>query len=213
LNVYFLFTLLLLLLIVVWIVWRVASRRRSIPCPAWLSWMVDNPFSLRRTAATMQHLELEPGQRVLDGGCGPGRLSIPIAKALGPEGSVLAVDIQSEMIERVRRKAASASLGNIEFLQAGLGDGRLPEGWFDRAVLSTVLGEIPDRLSAMREIYSALKPGGFLLVNEVIGDPHYQSLAKVEALAKEAGYHPSKVHGGRMTFSVKLEKPMNQTRT
>jgi SAM-dependent methyltransferase len=117
------------------------------------------------------------------------------------------------MIERVRRKAASASLRNVKFLKAGLGDGQLPEGCFDRAVLSTVLGEIPDRLSAMREIYSALKPGGFLLVNEVIGDPHYQSLAKVEALAKQAGFHPSTVHGGRMAFSVKLGKPMNQTRT
>ena len=190
-----------------WLVWRATSRWHSIPCPAWLSWMVDNPFSMRRTAATIGHLELGPGHRVLDGGCGPGRLSVPISKAVGSEGSVLALDIQPEMLRRAQRKAESASATNIEFLQAALGEGRLPSDCFDRAVLSTVLGEIPDRLAALREIYSSLKPGGFLLVNEVIGDPHYQSLAKVKALAEEAGYRPAAVYGGRMAFSFKLEKP------
>ena len=192
-----------------WLVWRAAARRHSVPCPAWLSWMVDNPLSLRRTEATIAHLELRPGHRVLDAGCGPGRLSVPISEAVGPGGSVLALDIQPDMLRRARRKAESASVTNIEFLQAGLGEGRLPSDRFDRAVLSTVLGEIPDRLAALREIHSALKPGGFLLVNEVIGDPHYQSLTKVTELAEAAGFRRAAVHGGRMAFSVKLEKPQD----
>jgi ubiquinone/menaquinone biosynthesis C-methylase UbiE len=144
---------------------------------------------------------------VLDAGCGPGRLTLPISRAVGPAGSVLAVDIQTDMLRRARSKAESASAANVEFLQAGLGEGRLPRDRFDRAVLSTVLGEIPDRLAALREIYASLKPGGFLLVNEVLGDPHYQSLAKVKALAIDAGYTLAAVQGGRIEFSVKLEKP------
>ena len=161
---------------------------------------------MRRTEATLSQLELRFGHRVLDGGCGPGRLSIPIAKAVGVKGRVLAVDIQPEMLRRAQRKAEEAAVDNIDFLQAGLGEGRLPRDWFDRAVLSTVLGEIPDRPAALREIYSAIKSGGFLLVNEVIGDPHYQSLAKVKALAADVGFRPSVVYGGRMAFAVKLEK-------
>jgi ubiquinone/menaquinone biosynthesis C-methylase UbiE len=110
------------------------------------------------------------------------------------------------MIRRARAKAERASLRNIEFLQAGLGEGKLPVGRFDRAVLSTVLGEIPDRTAALREIAASLKPGGFLLVNEVLGDPHYQSVAKVRALAQEAALRPGALYGGRWAFSLKLEK-------
>ena len=199
--------ILLVLFIAVWLFWRVRSRRKSLPCPAWLSWMVDNPFSMRRTSATLGHLRLSPGQNVLDAGCGPGRLTIPIAKVVGPEGIVLAVDIQSNMLRRTKAKAARASADNIEFLQAALGEGQLPKSRFDRAILSTVLGEIPDRPKALREIYGSLKPGGFLLVNEVMGDPHYQSLAKVKALAEAAGFRPGAYHGHRLAFSVELEKP------
>ncbi len=199
--------ILLALLIALWFIWRSISRRKSLPCPAWLSWMVDNPFSMRRTRAALEHLQLSPGQNVLDAGCGPGRFAIPIAKAIGPRGIVLAVDIQADMLRRARVKAAQASVVNIEFLQAALGEGQLPSSRFDRAILSWVLGEIPDRQKALREIYSALKPGGFLLVNEVMGDPHYQSLAKVKALSEGVGFRLGANHGNRLAFSIELEKP------
>src|SRR5216684_8007362 len=82
------------------LIWRAVSQCRSFPCPAWLGWMVDNPLSQGRTNATLSHLKLSPGLRVLDAGCGPGRLAIPIAQAVGPQGSVLAVDIQPKMLRR-----------------------------------------------------------------------------------------------------------------
>jgi SAM-dependent methyltransferase len=208
LMVYLVLILALLItgLLSVWLIWRQSSRRRSLPCPAWLSWMVDNPFAMRRTGSTLAQLELSPGLRVLDGGCGPGRLAIPIAKAIAPNGSVLAVDIQPGMLERARTKAERAGVANIAFLNAGLGKGALPHAYFDRAVLSTVLGEVPDRPQALKEIFNALKPGGFLLVNEVVGDPHYQSLPKVRSLAREAGFRPSTIYGSRLAFSIRLNK-------
>jgi len=192
---------------ILWLAWRVVSRRHALPCPAWLSWMVDNPLSRRRTNATVARLELLPGQNVLDAGCGPGRLTIPIAQAVAPEGVVYAVDLQPEMLRRARTKATQAGVSNVQFLHAGLGDGHLPRSFFDRAVLVTVLGEIPERSSALREIYSAIRPEGFLLVSEVMGDPHYQSLRTVEALAREAGFLPSGTYGNRFAYSVKLERP------
>ena len=137
------------------VVWRLASGRRSIPCPAWLSWMVelDNPFTKTNRAATIvERLDLRPGMAVLDVGCGPGRLTIPIATKVGSTGEVVAMDIQSGMLQRAREKARAANLTNIEFLQAGVGEGKLGRNRFDRAVLVTVLGEIPNRDAAMREI-------------------------------------------------------------
>ena len=191
----------------VWLIWRAVSRRRSLPCPSWLGWMVDNSLSGRRTSATVALLELAPGLHVLDAGCGPGRLTIPIAEAVGPGGTVVAVDIQPEMLRRARSKATQASVANVQFLHAALGEAQLPRSHFDRAVLVTVLGEIPDRLAALREIRSALKPGGFLLVNEVMADPHYQSIRTVAAFAEEAGFRAGAIYGNRFAFSIKLERP------
>src|SRR4030095_4781380 len=69
------------------ILWRLASPGRSVPCPAAFSWFValDNPFTKTNRAATIvERLEVRPGMAVLDLGCGPGRLTIPIAREGGP---------------------------------------------------------------------------------------------------------------------------------
>ncbi len=195
------------LALVAWFGGRALSRRRDFPCPACLSWLVDNPVARRRARAVLERLELAPGMSVLDAGCGPGRLAIPIAAAVAPAGHVLAVDMQAKMLERAKAKAAAAGVANIDFLLAGLGQGKVPAGRFDRALLSWVLGEIRDRPAALREIFSALKPGGFLLVSEVMADPHYQRLAKVKELAGECGFRPGACHGSRFQYSLALHKP------
>jgi 2-polyprenyl-3-methyl-5-hydroxy-6-metoxy-1,4-benzoquinol methylase len=190
-----------------WFGGRALSRRRDFPCPAFLSWLVDNPLARRRARAVLDHLALAPGMNVLDAGCGPGRLAIPIAAAVAPTGRVLAVDMQAKMLERAKAKADAAGVANIDFLLAGMGQGQVPAGRFDRALLSWVLGEIRDRPAALREIFAALKPGGFLLVSEVLADPHYQTLAKVKELAGVCGFRPAAHHGSRFQYSLVLEKP------
>ena len=99
------------------------------------------------------------------------------------------MDVQAKMLARVREKAQAAGLKNVEFLKAGLGEGKLREGYFDRATLVTVLGEIPDQGAALRELYKALKPGGVLSVTEVIFDPHFQRTETVLRVAQIAGFH------------------------
>jgi ubiquinone/menaquinone biosynthesis C-methylase UbiE len=197
-------------IVLVAILWRLASRGRSVPCPASLSWLVelDNPFTKTNRAATIvERLEVRPGMTVLDLGCGPGRLTIPIARKIGPDGEVVAMDIQSGMLQRVREKARAANLTNIEFLQAGAGEGKLGRNRFDRALLVTVLGEIPDREAALREIFDALKPGGLLSVTEVIFDPHFQARQTVARLARSAGFREKAIHGNRIAFTAMVEKP------
>ena len=193
-------------------IWRLASRRQSLPCPVWLRWLVelDNPFTkTNRAAFIVEHLNLDPGMTVLDAGCGPGRLAIPIAEKIGDHGRVVAMDIQEGMLARARAKAEASSLSNIDFLHAGLGENQLGKHCFDRAVLVTVLGEIPDQRGALKEIFESLKPGGMLSVTEVIFDPHFQTRSTVTHLAKNAGFKELAFFGNPLAYVLNFEKPID----
>src|SRR5262249_57585233 len=75
--------------------WLVVSRRRSLPCPVWLRWMVelDNPFTkTNRAHVIVEHLRVAPGMYVLDIGCGPGRLTAPLPKTLRQTRSLVPLD-------------------------------------------------------------------------------------------------------------------------
>jgi ubiquinone/menaquinone biosynthesis C-methylase UbiE len=190
-------------------IWRFASRRRSLPCPAWLRWLVefDSPFAKTyRSDVILQRAEVGPGMTVLDVGCGPGRVTIPAAKLVGPTGIVVAVDIQQKMLRRAEEKAKAADLTNLCFVNAGVGEGKIGHEIADRALLVTVLGEIPDREAAIKEIYDALRPGGVLSVTEIIMDPHYQGRGTIVKLATAAGFREKAFFGNRFAFTLNLEK-------
>ena len=82
--------------------WRWGSRRWSLPCPALLAWSLENPIFQRfnGTRIVLDRLALRPGQRALEIGPGPGRLLIPAAKQVFPNGEAVGIDIQPAMIER-----------------------------------------------------------------------------------------------------------------
>ena len=196
-------------IVLVAIIWRFSSRRHSLPCPVWLLWLFefDNPFTkTNRAAVIIGHLGLQPGMAVLDAGCGPGRLTIPLARAVGEHGRMTAMDIQSGMLRRVEGKAQAANLTNIEYLNAGLGDGVLSPDSYDRALLVTVLGEIPDREAALKEIFAALKPGGILSITELIFDPHFQRRSTVEHLTASTGFRTKAFFGNKIAYTVHVEK-------
>jgi ubiquinone/menaquinone biosynthesis C-methylase UbiE len=168
---------------------------------------MDNPFTkVNRARVIVGLLELVPGMKVLDAGCGPGRLTLPLAETVGPQGEVTALDIQDGMLARVRAKVQTAGLQNVKFLHAGLGTGKLPQAYFDRAVLVTVLGEIPDPMNALEEIHSALAPGGILSVTEVIFDPHFQRRETVLRMAHAAGFKEKNFFGRNLAYTLHLEK-------
>ena len=109
---------LVLVFLLVVVGWRLSSRRASLPCPSWLAWLVEleNPFAKNYNASSIvYHLDLKPGMKVLDAGCGPGRVTITLAKAVGRTGEVVAIDLQAQMLRRAKDKAEAASLTNIKF--------------------------------------------------------------------------------------------------
>jgi ubiquinone/menaquinone biosynthesis C-methylase UbiE len=131
-----------------------------------------------------------------------------VARAVGDDGEVLAVDIQPEMLAIVERRAARESLRNIRTLRAAAGEGALPADRYDVALLVTVLGEVPGerRGAAVREIATALRPGGRLVVVEALFDPHRLSRDAVLALGASAGLEPEREHRGPLVSVLQLRK-------
>ena len=195
--------------IIISFIWRWLSTHYSLPCPSWLAWMIelDNPFAKAHHANSIIHAsKLAPDMQVLDAGCGPGRLTIPMAKKLDKTGKVTALDIQQAMLDKVRTKAEKESLCNITYLHAALGEGKIPLKTFDRIYLITVIGEIPDKKKALNEIYHALKPDGILVITETIFDPHYQAFKKLAALTDAAGFQLDLKVGNILAYTANFRK-------
>ncbi len=202
--------LIITLLVILTIFWRLYSKRQTLPCPTWLSWLVelDNPLAPAHKAdAIVKNLNLHQGMSVLDIGCGTGRVTIPIAQAVGPTGEVTAMDIQLGMLEKTKQKATYLGLTNIQFLHGEIGAYSLAANKYDRAILVTVLGEIPKQNPALNHIFNALKPGGILSITEIIFDPHFQSRRKVSALALAAGFAQKQTIGKWFAYTTNFEKP------
>jgi ubiquinone/menaquinone biosynthesis C-methylase UbiE len=199
----------IILLIIVVICWRLSSRHASLPCPSWLAWLVEleNPVGKNHNARTIiQRLKVREGMRVLDAGCGPGRVTIPLARSVGPQGEVVAIDVQPRMLQRAQARARAAGATNIRFEQLAVGEGKLGTSEYDRVLLVTVLGEIPDRRSALQEIYLALKPQGILSITEIIFDPHFQSRRAILRLIDGIGFQEQAFFGNQFAFTLHLAK-------
>ncbi|MBI5387120.1 MAG: methyltransferase domain-containing protein [Verrucomicrobia bacterium] len=197
-----------LLLLMVAALWR--SRRNPHPCPWWLRWLLENPHmkAVAGPSVLIKRMHLEPGMHLLDIGCGPGRLTIPFARQVGPTGRVIAFDTQERMLQVLRARLEQAHLENVEIVRGRAGEGDIQwESVFDRAVLVTVLGEIPNKTRALQEMLRALKPGGILSVTEVLPDPDYQSRGTVARLAADAGFEFVSRHGNLLAFTLNVRKP------
>ena len=151
----------------------------------WVLFLPRGPHS----AANLQHI-LQPrgGERVLEIGPGVGIHSIPIAAALAPDGVLEALDAQPKMLADLSRRAAAAGVHNVTATPGDAQHLPYPDRAFDAAYLIGVLGEIPDRTAALRELHRVLKPKGRLVVGEVVLDPDYVPLGTLRKLAAEAGF-------------------------
>jgi ubiquinone/menaquinone biosynthesis C-methylase UbiE len=118
-------------------------------------------------AANISKLGLSDGMKVVDLGAGSGFYTIESAKRVGPSGRVYAIDVQKEILDRIRTIGSAQGLKNIEVLWANaekIGGTRLREGVADRVIASNILFQIEKPEEFSLEIKRLLKPGGKVLV-------------------------------------------------
>ena len=107
---------------------------------------------------------LAPGERVLDVACGTGLVAFAAAKAVGPGGEVVGVDISGQMIEAARLRADVRKVPNARFTRMDAETLTLPDAAFDVVLCALGLMYMPDPARALREMRRVLRPGGRLVL-------------------------------------------------
>lgn len=114
---------------------------------------VANPFALR---------DLEVGERVVDIGSGAGFDSFLAARAVGPAGAVIGVDMTREMLAKSRRIARDLDVAHVDFCEGLAEDLPVEDGWADVVISNGVFNLCPDKRAVFEEVYRVLRPGGVL---------------------------------------------------
>jgi ubiquinone/menaquinone biosynthesis C-methylase UbiE len=122
----------------------------------------------------LDRIGISAGERVLEVGCGPGVYTVQAARRLEPDGQLIAVDLQREMVERASERILESGLDNVEFHVSDAHHLPLEDASVDRAFLVGVLPEIPDPKGALGELHRVLRPHGTLSISEGFFDPDYR---------------------------------------
>lgn len=180
-------------------------RRHPSACPYGQRFWVEAPHPLITRARLRRVLDPRPGERVLEVGPGTGYYSLPLAEWLGPDGRLELFDLQQEMLDHTLGRAGPLA----ERMGATQGDATslpYPDATFDAALLVTVLGEIPDREAALRELRRVLKPEGRLVIGELALDPHVVFPGALERAATAAGLRVARRDGSALGYFAELRR-------
>jgi len=183
---------------------RLLRRLYPFPVPAGMARLLDSPVRewASPRASTLEHMGLQPGMKVLEVGPGSGAMTTELARRVGPEGRVSAVDAEPRIIALVNGRVKAEGVQNVEARLASGWDLPYPDGTFDLAVLVTALGKIPDKGRLMRELRRVLKQDGRLSVTEAFADPDYMLMAEVVNWANMAGFELVEQHGNPILYTL-----------
>ncbi len=179
-------------------------------CPWWLGYLLASP--LRRLIANPNQIlrpYLGDGMVVFEPGPGMGFFTIEMARMVGPRGKVVAVDIQPQMLESLKRRCNRAGVADriITRLADAKGMGIADfKGSIDFILAFAVVHELPDQRRFFGEAYSVLKPKGRMLFSEPANHVDAESFGKSVLLAEEAGLRVVDRPTIRSQETVLLEK-------
>ncbi|HTP69094.1 MAG TPA: class I SAM-dependent methyltransferase [Dongiaceae bacterium] len=161
-------------------------------CPWWLGYLLASPirkfwYDPRRVLAPL----VREGQRALEPGPGMGFFTLELARLVGPNGRVVAIDLQPKMIERLKRRVTKADLADrvdarvVSADSLGIGD---LNASIDFILAFAVVHEVPDAAKFFREVAASAKQGATMLVAEPRGHVKDAMFEGELKLAAEAGF-------------------------
>ena len=182
--------------------------RNPVPIPEYAVPLIDNALRrlFQRPALAPIRQGLRSAQRVLEIGPGTGTYTLEAARVVGESGRVVTLDLSLNLARRLRQRAGSEGSGNIQVV---VGDAQaLPfvDGVFDAAYLMAVIGEVPDRGAAYRELHRVLTAGGTLAFSELIADPEYPMARQLIRQTEAAGFGLLRKTGSVVFYTLLFEK-------
>ena len=201
----------ILAIIAVLIIGRILRKLWHFPAPAYLGYLLNSRLRLRiyPPQQLIERSGIKKGMTVVDLGCGSGAFTPYVARAVGNEGKVYAVDVRPGMLRQLERKLNREEfqdITNIEIKQANAYNLPFEDETIDLVYMVAVLPEIPDRARALREIRRVLRPGGALAVTEIIQDPDYSWRSTTIRICRQNGFTLESSEGHFWNYTVTLKK-------
>ena len=175
--------------------------------PHQFSWLIDNVARrlIISPQAIADRLSLSPSSRVLEIGPGSGFFSTEVSRRI-PNGFLALLDLQPEMLIKARRKLAGANAARIIYAAADATTLPFGDAQFDRVLLVSVLGEVPDQSACVRAIHRVLRPKGIAVFHESIPDPDLIRLERLLNLVQPVGFRLVRKWGPSCNYTAEFEK-------
>ena len=179
-------------------------------CPAERARMLDNPLrSLLIRPSRLLKPHIRSGMTVLDVGCGPGFFTGVMADLVGPEGTVIAADLQPEMLDLTKAKMYRKGLSDRVVLHKTASETLHlnQSGIMDFAIAFHMVHEVPSSRALFAEVFDCLKPGGIFLVSEPKGHVKKEEFRQEMKDAQVAGFLIAREQHSILEHQVLLKKP------
>jgi SAM-dependent methyltransferase len=121
----------------------------------------------------LDQLDIRPGMRAIDLGCGPQGVLELLAKRVGPKGTVVGVERSDHFVASAHKFVADQGLANVEVVQGDAGSTNLPRASFDVVFMRLVLVNVPHPERVVQEMVALARPGGVLASHEADFGPHF----------------------------------------
>jgi SAM-dependent methyltransferase len=133
--------------------------------PKWVQFrhLLSGNGKIHSDVAFSRYIELRPGQRVLDIGCGFGETCLEIGQKVGPQGQVTGIDCTAEFLAIANRERDQAGATNVRYIKGDAQDHAFAQDYFDLAFSRFGIMFFASAVRALRNARRALKPGGRMM--------------------------------------------------
>jgi ubiquinone/menaquinone biosynthesis C-methylase UbiE len=193
------------------IIFRILRKLFPFPAPSIIGPALDSNLRkiLQPPDKLISRSGIEAGMKILEIGCGSGCFTTSAARRTGKSGEVNALDINSRMLDQLRRKlekAINSDLKNIIIHRANAYELPFEDDSLDLVFMVTVFPEIPNKKKALAEIYRVLKPDGILALSEFLPDPDYLISSSTVKLVETNGFKLEKLSGNIWNYTARFRK-------
>ena len=149
-------------------------------------WLIRNTREREeRCSLMLANLGIKPGMTVCDMGCGNGFHTLKMAKMTGPTGSVLAVDVQPEMLKLLRERSEKEGIENITPILGSFHHPRLPANSVDMILLVDVYHEFSHPVTMLKGMRDSLRPEGVIVLVEFRAEDPKVPIKPLHKMSKE----------------------------